>query len=391
MSSAQSHTHVGDTPFAHVDCDAFERDIAAMRRDAQAALGPADVRHLRRIVMWGRLCTLAGYAMAPWFFNPLAALLISQGNLTRWLLMHHISHRGYDRVPGIPPRFTSRLFARGWRRFIDWFDWILPEAWAHEHNTLHHYHTGQLADPDLVEEMSANSIMRHGPMWRRYLVVAFFAFTWKISYYAPNTWRTVVNSERAKRNEAPIASWWTFFNPLWSGGRTFWRRCVLPYGLVRFVILPALFLPLGTRAALWALVNSVVAEALTNLHTFAVIAPNHAGGDVYRFSTASGGKTEHYIRQVVGSVNYHCGSDGLDYSQMWLNYQIEHHLWPDLPMLQYRYVQPKVRNICAKYGLPYVQNHVLVRVRKLLDVMVGKDRMHHVSRVTAARPQAQSS
>ncbi len=33
----------------------------------------------------------------------------------------------------------SQRFAQGKRRFIDWFDWILPEAWNYEHNILHHY------------------------------------------------------------------------------------------------------------------------------------------------------------------------------------------------------------------------------------------------------------
>ena len=33
-------------------------------------------------------------------------------------------HRGYDRVPGAPEERTSRGFAKGKRRFVDWLDWI---------------------------------------------------------------------------------------------------------------------------------------------------------------------------------------------------------------------------------------------------------------------------
>jgi fatty acid desaturase len=29
---------------------------------------------------------------------------------------------------------------------------MLPEAWRYEHNVLHHYHTNEVADPDLVEQ-----------------------------------------------------------------------------------------------------------------------------------------------------------------------------------------------------------------------------------------------
>ena len=35
-------------------------------------------------------------------------------------------------------------------RYLDWLDWMLPEAWVFEHNVLHHSHTGEDADPDLL-------------------------------------------------------------------------------------------------------------------------------------------------------------------------------------------------------------------------------------------------
>lgn len=371
-----------DTPFAGLDGAAFTRALADLRRSAVARLGDADLRHLRRIQLWGRLCTLLGYALAPWLpFNPVAALLMSQGNLTRWLLMHHIGHRGYDKVPGVPPRYTSARFAVGWRRFADWFDWMLPEAWNHEHNVLHHSYTGEGGDPDLVEQIVSDSAMTRGPMWRRYVFVAFFATTWKWSYYAPNTFRTLHNVQRRKGGESEITSWWAYFNPFWAPGRAFWRRCLLPYGLVRFVALPALFLPLGVRAALCVLFNSLLAEVFVNVHTFMNIAPNHAGEDLYRFDSKVKDKAEHYMRQITGSVNYACGSDGIDFAQMWLNYQIEHHIWPDLPMLQYRLVQPEVKALCAAHGLPYVQESIFTRNRKLVDIMVGKATMRRVNQL----------
>ena len=126
-----------------IDYEAFTREIEALRRDAFQSLCHQDFLHLIKIERIGKLCTLLGFATAWMIPNPISALLIGQGILTRWLLMHHISHGGYDRVPGVPPRYTSQTFARGWRRFIDWFDWMLPDAWACEHNFLHHYHTGE--------------------------------------------------------------------------------------------------------------------------------------------------------------------------------------------------------------------------------------------------------
>jgi fatty acid desaturase len=124
-----------------------------------------------------------------------------------------------------------------------------------------------------------------------------------------------------------------------------------------------------------ALTNSLLAEVLTNIHTFCVVGPNHSGEDLYRFATRPSSRAEAYVRQVIGSVNYAAGSDVLDFSQMWLNYQIEHHVFPDIPMLQYQRMQPKLKAICERFGVPYVQENVFRRVKKLTDVFLGKTKM----------------
>ncbi len=36
-----------------------------------------------------------------------------------------------------------------------------------------------------------------------------------------------------------------------------------------------------------------------------------------------------------------------------LSYQIEHHLFPDLPSNRYREIAARVRALCDKYDLPY--------------------------------------
>jgi fatty acid desaturase len=36
-----------------------------------------------------------------------------------------------------------------------------------------------------------------------------------------------------------------------------------------------------------------------------------------------------------------------------LGYQVEHHLFPDLPSTRYGEIAPKMREICERYDLPY--------------------------------------
>src|SRR5690242_4575207 len=127
-----SHTPAFD--LASIDLEAFFADIKALRREIDASIGEDDLRHLRKVERWGRTATALGLLTAGLAPNPASAALLAIGRGTRWMLMHHIGHRGYDKVPNVPPRYTSKVFARGRRRFLDWPDWMIPEAWIYEHN-----------------------------------------------------------------------------------------------------------------------------------------------------------------------------------------------------------------------------------------------------------------
>ncbi|RYX98500.1 fatty acid desaturase, partial [bacterium] len=148
-----------------------------------------------------------------------------------------------------------------------------------------------------------------------------------------------------------------------------------PYTIQHFGIFPLLFSPFGFWSMFSALSNSVMADILTNLHTFAMVSPNHTGDDLYRFDSKPDNKAERYFRQVIGSVNYDCGNDLIDFTHLWLNYQIEHHLYPDIPMLKYQEYQPQIKAICEKYNVPYIQENVFIRIKKMVDIAVGNTTM----------------
>ena len=134
-------------------------------------------------------------------------------------------------------------------------------------------------------------------------------------------------------------------------------------------------MPLGPWAVGSVFINQVLSEIATNLLSFMMIVPNHAGDDIYRFDTRVDCKGEFYLRQLTGSANMRTGADLNDFAHGFLNYQIEHHLWPDLPMRKYQEAQPRVKAIAAKYGLPYAQESVFKRVARTVDIAVGKTDM----------------
>jgi len=371
---------LADSDLDTIDLDGFARALRALEAEAVASLGPDDLAHMLRLERWGRWCSRAGYATAWMVPNPLSMVLLSTGSMARWAIVaHHTMHKGMDRVPGTPERLTSQGFAKGGRRLFDWFDWFVPEAWHHGHDVLHHGYTNEAADPDLVE-LNVESIREaRVPRLLKLLAVGAYALTWKITYYAPSTLQ-ILQRKRKRRTtrmgtlkddargpERFVAA----FDPRGADGRELWWRSVLPYGLGRFALIPAMFAPLGPLAVLSVWMNSVGAEVLTNLHTFAVIAPNHAGADLYRFTGSPRDRREWFLRQVLGTVNFRTGGDVRDFLHGFLNYQIEHHLFPDLPPLQLQRIQPRVRAICEQYGVPYRQESVFGRVRKLVAIALG--------------------
>lgn len=361
------------------DVENFTQELMALRRAANERMNLDDFKHLKKIERWGKLCTAAGYSTAWIMPNPVSAFLMSQGNVTRWTtIAHHVVHKGYDKIEGVPERYTSTGFAKGLRRFLDWNDWILPQAWANEHNKLHHYNLGEAADPDQVElnlEWLRDSNL---PMPVRYAIVGLFAISWKPVYYAPNTLkhlRSTKNNVLGEERQSAALSQLELWNPLNPFARDLWFKCLLPYIMVKFALIPLLFIPLGPTAVISVWINTLLAEIIANLHSFLVIVPNHVGDDILLFEESANTKSEFFLRQITGSANFKTGGDINDFLHGWLNYQIEHHLWPDLPASQYQILQPQVKALCEKYGIPYVQESVWKRLKKTVDVMVGNRSM----------------
>ncbi|MDQ6993529.1 MAG: fatty acid desaturase [Mariprofundus sp.] len=369
--------HQSLSSYQSVDRKQLAKDLDVIHDDILLRVGEEDFQHLKKMERWGRACSCLGYATAWIIPNPISALLISQGSFTRWTQMTHpIVHKGYDKLPNVPDSYTSKKFAQGWRRFIDWPDWVTPAGWHQEHDVLHHYNLGEKRDPDHLQHNMEWLRQSKMPMFLRFIVIALFTTIWKITYYTPRTHKELIISQ-ARQQGKPVtdtsnAGSWSLFT---AKGRALWAQSILPYIAFRFVFLPLLFLPLGESAVISVLFTSIIAEVFTNMHSFLVIVPNHAGDDVMMFEQRGKGRGEFYLRQILGSVNYPTGSDRNDFFYGWLNYQVEHHLWPDVPLSQYQYAQPKVRAVCAKHGIPYCQQSVFKRLFKAIDIMVGRTSM----------------
>lgn len=383
----------------------FSKEIRALGKELETQQGDQDVAHLNKIIFWSNSCAAIGLLSMGFYVNIVSILCLSLYTVTRWTIVaHHVCHGGYENChPERKGRWSRFKFALGstWRRFNDWFDWMMPEAWNVEHNTRHHYNLSEIHDPDLVEQNLEEIREAKIPLVIKYLMVFISAATWKFLYYAPNTYKELKLAKLRKEGkpipegvdpEKPAGIFTATFgtNGFYSGFE-FWSIVVGPYLLIHFFVTPAVYYFIGEalmqqdtfewsmdgKTMFWnALTNLFFAEILTNFHSFCVVTPNHAGDDMYRFREPcrpfSG---SFFLRQVLASVDMSYGTDVIDFLHGGLNYQIEHHLWPNLSLLKYQQCAPRVRAICTKYGVPYIKENVFVRVKKTVDIMVGNTSM----------------
>ena len=105
---------------------------------------------------------------------------------------------------------------------------------------------------------------------------------------------------------------------------------------------------------LQAVVFIAVHQGLWGVYMGCSFAPNHKG-----MPTLSAGQKLDYLRkQVLTSRNVR-GGRFTDFALGGLNYQIEHHLFPNMPRANLRHAQPLVQQFCVRSGISYSQTSAL--------------------------------
>ena len=302
-----------------LDEDAFLADVKA----AKAAVGEAteaDARHLQGLVRATQVLVYGGHVLLflgtaqVWSFTAamtciLAATMIGIARCMKWTIIgHHVSHGGYDKLQRsnpecLDPQYKRGVFAVGYRRVLDWMDWMLPEAWDAEHNKMHHYFLSEDKDPDLVEQ---NFALLHDlpiPQALKYASMFLWVVTWKFSYYSPNTFKELQFARKGswlsqnwpagtKRTD-PVTIFQFIENPVkallrgavtevifWPVFFLMWLWVITP--MIVMVCLPACTPLLLSAAGAWpfatapataawrAIGTAVLAELLTNAHSFEI-------------------------------------------------------------------------------------------------------------------------
>jgi fatty acid desaturase len=93
-----------------------------------------------------------------------------------------------------------------------------------------------------------------------------------------------------------------------------------------------------------------VHQALWGLYMGISFAPNHKG-----MPTLTAGHTLDFLRKQVLTSRNVTGGPWLDFALGGLNYQIEHHLFPNMPRSNLRRAQKIVHDFCVRHDIAYSQ------------------------------------
>ncbi len=313
------------------------RELDALAQSVRADLGAADRAYILRVIAAQRRLELAGRALLVGARVPAAAvagtaLLTLAKVLENMEIGHNVLHGQWDWMR------DPEIHSSTW----EWDAVSTAASWKHAHNFQHHTFTNVLGrDRDLG--YSAMRVEPEQPWHPVYLTqpVYFFlmaaVFEWGIALYdleLDAVRRGEKSRERARGEVLAL---------LRKAGRQ---------ALKDYAVFPALA---GRRGARRALAGAVVANVVRNVWVHTIVFCGHIPEGAETFSEEEfldetrGGW---YRRQLLGS----CNLDGSPLFHLLtgnLSFQIEHHLFPDLPSNRYAQIAPRVRALCERHGLPY--------------------------------------
>ena len=305
--------------------------------DVYADLGQRDRDYIQNIVQFHRrLAAIGRIQLMASRYTP--ALLLGTATLGAAKIIenmeigHNVMHGQWDWMND--PQIHSSVW--------DWDTASPAAAWKHSHNYVHHTYTNVIGkDKDVGYEIMRvdpsqkwNPVFLFQPLYN--LLLAAF-FEWGVAFHD-------LDFDAVKSGAKPKEQ---VRDELKAIGLKARRQIVKDY--IAFPLLSGRHWKRTLKA-------NFVANLIRNLWSYAIIFCGHFPDQVYTFTReeaeADDSKGAWYVRQLIGAANID-GSPAFHFMSGNLSFQVEHHLYPDLPSSRYAEIAPQVKAICEEYGLPY--------------------------------------
>ncbi len=359
-------------------------ELDALRREYTAQIGARDAEYIRTIRTVARASRVAGRLLIHFSLEPVSwtagvGALATFKVLENMEIGHNVLHGQYDFMRD--PELSSATY--------EWDMVGTAKTWKRAHNATHHVFTNVIGrDRDFgynafrfSAEVPWKPIHLLQPMLSP---LSGLFFEYSIGAYdlglldglGPRSSGAAGGKRRPRREVARDV--WAFAGKV--ARKTF----------VEYVFYPALAGPLAGKV----LAGNVAANALRNGWAYAVIYCGHLtqGTETFREEDLAGeDRAGWYARQVRGSGNFETGWLGRVLSGH-LGFQIEHHLFPNIPAWRYPAMAPRVREICERHGLPYetgsLASQFASAMRRLLRFAVPAQTRNVTARETHERMPA---
>ncbi|MGO8963115.1 fatty acid desaturase family protein [Mycobacterium sp.] len=335
ITEVPEYAHLSDA-----DVEALAAELDEIRCGIEVSRGAKDRAYIIRAIGFQRCLEIAarltiakskgkfGWAVG-------TAALAAAKCIENMELGHNISHGQWDWMN------DPEIHSNTW----EWDTAGLTSQWRYSHNYRHHVFSNIVGvDDDLGFRVLR--VTRDQEWWPALLlqplraVLLATAFEWGVALHGLNAVQEEENSGAAR-----------------SAHKSALIRKMARQAGKDYVLFPAL----SRRRWRRTLGANVVANGLRNGWAYIVIVCGHFvdGAEKFTPSVLDGEtKPEWYLRQMLGTANFKAGRV-LGFMTGNLCYQIEHHLYPDLPHNRYPQIAERVRALCVTYDLPYTTGPLL--------------------------------
>ncbi len=335
ISDVAQYAHLTDT-----DVKALGAELDTIRRDIEESRGARDATYIRRTIAFQRVLEVISrllLAASPSKAGRIigTAALAFAKCVENMEIGHNLGHGQWDWMN------DPEIHSNTW----EWDMAGLSSQWRYSHNYRHHVFTNVLdMDDDLG--FGVMRVTRDQPWQPRYLMQPLrnlalaFGFEWGIALHGIHAAHARAKTTAEKSTQSRAVA-----------------KKIARQMLKDYIIFPAL------SRSRWrqTLGANVAANVIRNLWAYIVIFCGHFPDGAEKFSAAvveEESKPDWYLRQMLGTANFRAGPL-LAFASGNLCYQIEHHLFPDLPSNRYAEIAIRVRALCEKFDLHYTTGSLL--------------------------------
>ena len=323
--------------FSPEELEQIGKEFEEIGKRVREDLGDADARYIRNVITFhrrlaamSRIVLIAGSRWKPTWLLGTAGLSVAK-IVENMEIGHNVMHGQWDWMN------DPNIHSSTW----DWDTASPAAAWKHSHNYVHHTYTNVIGkDKDVGYEIMRvdpqqpwNPVYLFQPLYNLLLMAAF---EWGVALHD-------LDFEKIRKREKSKSQ---LRDELKAIGVKARRQIVKDY-----MVYPALS-GKGWRQTMKA---DIIANIVRNVWSDAIIFCGHFPDQAYTFTeeeVENESRGGWFVRQLIGAANID-GSDLFHFMSGNLSFQVEHHLYPDMPSSRYKQIAPQVKAVCEKWGLPY--------------------------------------